>query len=362
MTLCQSLRERAEEHPKDQFLAVPIIPPLGMMIAAAETQNVFREGDQLWEYFENYDDERDRADIFVDDGLIARFGVQKAFVIACLADIWGATLEGVDIWLTDRGRSGQFDGKKSEDLIYYVPEHLPPGGWPETKEQVTVEHNVHGRCTTEPFKAVSTAWIGDYDRETVMIAPRRLPYRVCTIAARATLSVSSLLDVQEAIAIGKAPFVPGWSKAGYWDEEETQELVIAAMWRSAIAWLLSEEQPEPDDFPFHPMQQAVILSNMAYQTQVFYTRVDNFFAKFPFNRFCINTDKAMLSFAADKGFSSYWYQEGGDSKRFIRNEGLVLRVGKDKSGLTQLLRKMCRQKITHIEAIPTSVPWGKRSV
>jgi hypothetical protein len=358
-TLYESLRERAEKHSKDQFLAVPIVPPLGMMIAAAETTDVFREGDQLWDYFEKYDDERDRDDLFLNEGLVARFGVQKAFVIACLADIWGACLQGVDIWLQDRGRSNLGD-RKGEDLIYYPPDRCPSGGWPLKKEDATDEHKAYGRCATEPFRSVYTSWWGDYNRDRVMIAPRRLPYRVCTIAARAHLSVAALLEVQDAVAIGKTPFIPCWTKDNYYDEEESYELVIAAMWRGAITWLLSEDQSEPDDFPFQPMQQAVILSHMAYDARAFYSRIDNFFMKLPCNRFSVMTDKGVLSFAADDGYSSYWYQEVGDSKRMIRNEGLVLRVGKDTSGLTEMLRRVCGQKIERIEAIPTTVPWGER--
>jgi hypothetical protein len=358
-TLYQSLRERAEKHSKDQFLAVPIVPPLGMMIAAAETTDVFREGDQLWDYFEKYDDERDRDDLFLDEGLVARFGVQKAFVIACLADLWGASLQGVDIWLQDRGRSNLAD-RKGEDLIYYPPDRCPPGGWPLKKEDTTEEHKAYGRCVTEPFRSVYTSWWGDYNRDRVMIAPRRLPYRVCTIAARAHLSAAALLEVQDAVAIGKTPFIPCWTKDNYHDDEESYELVVAAMWRGAITWLLSEDQPEPDDFPFHPMQQAVVLSIMAYDAREFYSRVDNFFMKLPCNRFSVMTDKAVLSFAASDGYSSFWYQEGGDSKRMVRSEGIVLRVGKDTSGLSELLRRVCSQKIERIEAIPATVPWGGR--
>jgi hypothetical protein len=354
-TLYQSLRERAQKSPKDQFMAVPIVPPLGMMIAAAEMTDVFRPGDQLWEYFENYDTEHDLNGIYVDQGLISRFGIQKAFVIACLADIWGACLEGVDIWLQDRGRSGHFDANRKEELIHYVPDRCPPGGWPLTKEEATDEHKLAGRCATEPFSAAYTAWWGDYDRERVMIAPKRLPYRVATIAARADLSVAALLEVPDAIALSKTPFIPCWTKDSYYADEETYELVVAAMWRGAVAWLLGEEHPEAVDFPFHPTTQAVILSNFANRERVFYAKIERFFYDLPYQSFEIETEKAKLSFEAKDGVTSFRYQQL-DGPRRVQCEGISLRVGKDNSGFGAILRSVCRQKITRISALPLKAP------
>lgn len=63
----------------------------------------------------------------------------------------------------------------------------------------------------------------------------------------------------------------------------------------------------------------------------------------------------MLSIATTDGKSSYWYQEA--SGRLVRNEGLNLRVGCDRSGLEDLLRRVARMDVQTVEATPLGSPW-----
>lgn len=348
--LYETLRERARKFAKDQFIAVPIEPSLGMMIAAAETTDVFADGDQLWHYFTSYEQEHDVDSIFVDPGLIARFGVQKAFAIACLADMWGACVDGTQSWLTTRSRGAIVSEHRKEDLLYYLPDRCPKGGWPLTKDQVSDEHKAFGRCTTELFTSNYMFW-WNYDADVSAIAPRRLTYSAGWNAQRIMLSVSAFLEVDDAIDLAKTPFIPGWTKDAYYDDEESSLLVLAAMWRGAVAWLLSDEHPDGVAFPYHPDCQAVILSNMAYRHREFYDGIEKFFEGFPYHRFAIFTDKAMLAFAAENGEASYWYEEA-EGNAHIRKEGLRLRVGADDAELRKLLLRVFRNKVNKVEARP----------
>jgi hypothetical protein len=346
----QSLRQRALKSPTSQFLHVPVIPSLGMIAAAADATDVFFEGDRLWQWFDSYEQERDLEGIHIDGELIERYGVQKAFAMACLADLWGDMLYGIEHLLTMRSRNP----RGPEDLLHYLPDRCPPGGWPKDKASCTDEHRTHARYTSEPF-SYWTTWHGlDGEREAVV--PRRLPESVAQGAARTYLSVGTFMQFQDIVKLSGSPYVPGMTKEAYFMEEEGHLLVLSAMWRAAIGWLDGDFE-DAVEFPYHPDCQAEILTHMMFVHRGLCRKVEDFINKTPFNRFAVYAKGSMLSFATADGKSSFWYEES-DGDRHIRNEGLRLRVGRDRSGLEDLLHRMAKRDVWKVEVIGLDAPWG----
>jgi hypothetical protein len=344
-------RERAQKHPNAQFTRVPIIPSLGMIAAAAEANDVFLEGDHLWQWFESYEDERDLETIHVDRGLIDRYGAQKAFVMACLADLWGAMLEGVEHWLTMRARNP----RQAEDVIHYLPDQCPPGGWPLDKAACTDAHLAHARFLSEPFTTYWTSWQG-LDPDLDAVVPSRLPESVAQGAARSYLSVGTFMTFQDICKLSDAPYIPGMTRDAYFTDEESHLLVLSAMWRAAIAWLADGDMEDAVPFPYHPDAQAEILTHMVFAHGGLWRKVDDFISRTPFDRFAVHGKGVMLSLATADGKSSYWYEEADG--RMVRSEGLNLRVGRDLSGLENLLRRVSANDIHLVEAFPVGTPWG----
>lgn len=356
MSIYSDLRERALKTPNSQFLKVPLVPSLGMVLAAAKATDVFRPGDAVTDYIASYEADYGSSgeNIYAHPDLVARFGMQKAYCLAVIADTWSNCLLGVDNWITSRARHSR-SPNGGDDLIYFIPDRCPPAGYPATKAECTDEHIQHSKCTIEPFKAHGVDWYY-LDRATMTVAPRRLPYYAANVAARVDLSVASFLDFSDVLDWEKVPYVPNYSKDGAFTEEERYELLVAAIWRACIAWLLSDEQEDATAFPMHPDAQAVIISNAVYRLSDIYRHIDKFFDKHPFNRISITTDNALLTIATSEGKSSYWYQDSATDV-LVRKEGLRLQNGYDESGLREILSKIAQKPIRSVEAIPLSEPW-----
>lgn len=356
MSIYSDLRERALKIPNSQFIKVPLVPSLGMALAAANATDVFKPGDVLMDYFASYEADYGSSgeNIYAHPDLVSRFGLQQAYCLAVIADTWSNCLLGVDLWLQSRARNGR-GNQAGEDLIYYTPDRCPSFGYPATKAECTDEHRAHSRCTTEPFKAHSTDWYS-LDRETMTVAPRRLPYYAANCAARTDLSAASFLEFSDVIDFSNVPYVPHYSYEGAFTDEERYELLISAIWRECIAWLMSSVQEEAVPFPMHPDAQAVIISNMIFRHSDIYRHIEKFFDGHPYDRITIEGQDSLLTITAYEGKSSYWYQES-NTDRILRSEGLVLQNGYDQSGLRETLLKIASKPIKRVEAIPLSEPW-----
>lgn len=356
MNIYSDLRERALKTPNSQFLKVPIVPSLGMVLAAAKATDVFRPGDAVTDYFTFYEADYGESgeNIYTHPDLVSRFGVQTAYCLAVIADTWSNCLLGVDQWLQSRARNSR-GNQAGRDLIHYIPDRCPPFGYPATKADCTDEHRAYSRCTTEQFKAHAVDWYS-LDRDTMTVAPRRLPYYAANCAARTDLSAASFLEFSDVIDFSNVPYVPNYSYEGPFTDEERYELLIAAIWRECIVWLVSDQQDEAVPFPTHPDAQAVIISNAIYRHSDIFRHVEKFFDGHPYDRITIEGEKSFLTITAHEGKTSYWYQESS-TDRIIRSEGLILQNGYDQSGLRELLLKIATKPIKRVEAIPLSEPW-----
>ena len=356
MSIYSDLRERALKSPNSQFLKVPLVPSLGMVLAAAKATDVFRPGDAVTDYIASYEVDYGSSgeNIYAHPDLVAKYGMQTAYCLVVIADTWSNCLLGVDHWLTSRARHSRAPNG-DEDLIYFLPDRCPPSGYPPTKGECTQEHVDHSRCTKEPFKSHGVDWYY-LDRDTMTVAPRRLPYYAANVAAGVDLSAASFLEFSDIMDWDKVPYVPNYSKDGAFTDEERYELVISAIWRACIEWLLSDDQNDATEFQMHPHAQAVIISNALYRRSDINRHIDNFFERHPYNRISITTDRALLTIATTDGKSSFWYQEPATDV-LIRKEGLLLQNGYDQSGLREILSKIAQQPIKNVEAIPVSERW-----
>lgn len=356
MNIYDDLRERALKTPNSQFIKVPITPSIGMILAAADATDVFRPGDTLWHYFSPFEEEYGASEenIYLHPSVVARFGPQKAYVMAIIADTWSNCLEGMNQLFTSRARNPR-GFKDKEDILTILPDRCPAGGYPETKADCTDEHRASVKCRQEPFKGFYLDWY-NLDRETMFVAPRNLPYYAANVAARLSLSPASFLEFSDVLDYRKIPFVPFFSYEGAFTEEERGELLIAVIWRACMDWLLQENREDAEPFPRHNLVQSVLISNMLFRHHDLWRHVPDFFDKFPFNRIAIYTDRALLTIASPDGETSYSYEERGSDRR-IQSYGIVLNNGYDQSGLWELLSKMSSMKIEKVEAIPLSEPW-----
>lgn len=350
----QRLADRARKTPDSQFLALPVIPSLGMIEAAAEVRNVFREGDRLHEWFERYDDPVDMEDSNVNPELVARYGWNKAFAMTCIADMWGLAVQGVRFWLRDRSRN-PFRANDGADLIHYLPVGCPDGGWPEDKSACTDAHKAHARCQSEPFATYWTAWQG-VDDEEVVVAPRRLPAAAVSRLALSRVSAGVFSDLQDVVNLADTPYIPFWTRENTFDDEESYDLMFAAMWQGAVGWLLSEDRSNATPFPLHDDAQATVLTHLVFGYHPIWQKVENFIMGGPYDRVSVFTSDGLLTIAACDGRTSFWYREG--EHRFIRNEGLVLGAGREDGGLSRLLAKVSKMDIVKVEALRLGSDWG----
>lgn len=351
MSIYSDLRERALKTPNSQFIKVPTSPSLGMVLAAAHATDVFRPGDTLWEYFSPFEDEYgDSGDnIYVDVSLVEKYGLQKAYCLSVIADTWSNCLLGLESWQTSRARNSNVS-KNGEDLVYYLPDTCPADGYPMQKSDCTDAHRQHARCSTEPFKGYYADWYS-LDRETMFVAPRKLPYHAANVAARADLSVASFLEFADVLDSAKVPYVPNFSYDGPFTEDERGELLVAVIWRAGISWLLSEDQPDAIAFPRHPFSQAAIISNEMFRRYDLWNKVDKFIGNHPYRQIDIHAATARLTMGSNEGRSFYRYEDYGTG-RVIQAEGLILSNGYDQSGLRELLLRLSMMPIKRIDAMP----------
>jgi hypothetical protein len=356
MSIYSDLRDLARKTPDSQFIKVPIVPSLGMLMAAAKATDVFKPGDTLTDYIAPFEIDYGSSgdNIYVHSEMVARFGMQQAYCLAVIADTWSNCLSGVETWFRSRARHNR-GLKTTEDLIYFTPDRCPSFGYPATKSDCTDEHRAYSRCTTEPFKGHGVDWYS-LDHDTMTVAPRKLPYYAANCAARDDLSVASFLEFSDVMDFSTVPYVPNFSYDGAFTDEERYELLISAIWRECVVWLISEDQADAVPFPVHPAAQAVIISNAIFRHGELYRRIENFFDGHPYDRITIEGEGTLLTITTLDGKSSYWYQET-NTDRIIRSEGLVLQNGYDKSGLREILLKMASKPIKRAEAIPISEPW-----
>jgi hypothetical protein len=351
MNIYQSVRDDARKLPNSQFLQVPLKPSLGMALSALNVSDVFRPGDRLKDYFISWEVEHSHPEdrLFLPECLVSRFGKQDAFCLQAIADTWSHCLTGVEVWMESRKRNPR-TGAGVDDLIYFVPDRCPEDGYPRSKEETTPEHEAFARCSKEPFAANSTSWYGLH-KGGRYVAPKRLPSYAAGVAKSLPLTGASFLEFSDMVDWKTLPFVPLWTKVGAFIDEEREELILAAIWRGCVAWLLSDDQGDDVPFPDHEDRQAIIIANELQRHDAIWRAIPDFFKHHPYSLVELETHSATLVIATGDGRTSFSYKEI-DSPYKATFDGVRLDLSPGHSNFATFVRMIAGQKIASARAKP----------
>jgi len=315
-----------EGHP---YRVLPLRPTVGMMQAAIDAQNVFREGDKASDWLEPLDKLATPDERFIHAGLVARFGEERAFALSLAADVWAGCIAGLREWITVRGRMGG-GTPFSDGWLRPIPKSIPPGGWPMRKEQVTPEHEAHAKCEDTPIRLSPRGhWLagGDSGYEELPLDATAI---MAMRGAQVYLNSFQYLTLDDAVAFAGMPHVPGWTPEGRYDDEQRHHLLAGAMWAAAARAWQDEVLHEP--MPEHPMAQAIRM------TRYILDEVPGGILRHPDRPYAsvvITSRKGRFSYRMDNGLVT-WESEAGSRK--ASESGLEL----DGNLETGTMRRMMR--------------------
>jgi hypothetical protein len=273
-------------------VAVPVVPTVGMMEAAADAADVFLDGDRAGGWLLPVMDALERVPDLGGD-LIARFGEQRAFELAVMAEFWAGCIAGLDEWTRRRGYQGSdamVDGWFSP-----IMDRCPPGGWPMTKAELDGERAEF--C--KPLKGVPfvhdsnmVPWI---DQDELRIAPRHCASIMAMRAAQRELLFDFVFSVEDMIDFPRVPFVPGRTIEHKFDYEERHHILAAATWRGAVSWLLDSERTNQEPMPVSPDAPGIHLSRLVYHNaERKSVDVSGFWSDGPYTKLILTTAEARL--------------------------------------------------------------------
>lgn len=280
-------------------VAVPVVPTVGMMEAAADATNVFLEGDRVGDWLLPAMEAIERVP---DPGgdLVARFGERRAFELAVMAELWAGCIDGLDEWTRRRGYRG------SDRMIdaWFSPlmDRCPPGGWPATKEELDEERDgFQAKFRSGPFSHDSymVPWT---ERDEIRVAPRRCASIMALRAAQRELLFDFVFSIDEVVDFARMPFVPGRTVEHRFDDEERHHVLAAAAWRGAVSWLLEKTGRNPDPMPLPPEASGIFISRIVYNN-VERTSCDvrGFWSNGPYTRALVTAGGASVELVAAEG-------------------------------------------------------------
>jgi hypothetical protein len=327
MTDYAALRAFNQKHKLADFLALPMVPSVEMMRAAAERHDVFSPGDRLGDYIVAWDKEHDEEPPAIPASLEAEFGRQKAFEICVLADGWAGCVSGFKEWEKRRGTEGATTFVES--WLRAMPVTCPPGGWPATEKQCTEDHSAHARSSDAVNVCRQDLYWQDIDRRRVFQGPSRC-LGIMGLRGRQAESATSLFSTfEEMVEHEGLPYVPGYTKVHYFDDEERAALVLSAMWDAAVSSLVTSEAHRP-----MPMDERSNAIRLVAEMQ----RWSGFYAEAPHRRLSIETDGGRFEASvSDAGVD--WEVEFKSTGDLTRRRGIDLRLSPE----TELFNDMMRQ-------------------
>jgi len=334
-----------EGHP---YRVLPLRPTIGMMQAALDAPNVFREGDKASDWLEPLDRLATPDERFIHAGLVGRFGEERAFALSLAADIWVGCIAGLREWITIRGRMGG-GTPFSDGWFKPIPKSCPPGGWPMGKDQVTPVHEAHAKCGETPIRLSArghwlAGWDSGYD-EMPLEATAIMAMR----GAQSHLNSTQYLLFDDAVDFRQMPYVPGWAPTGRHDDEERHHLLAGAMWAAAAGAFDAGTTGEP--MPEHPVAQAIRVTRIIHDETP--SRLVGH-QDLPFASVAIESGTGRFSYRLEEGTVS-WEAEIGN--RGVSERGLVL-CGR--CGETRTMRKMLRD-VAHGEGAGASFTLVQRN-
>jgi len=259
--LIEAAMRRNAEHAKEgkTYRILPLRPTLAMMEAAIDAPDVFREGDRASDWLLPLDKLATPDERYLDEGLVSRFGPQRAFALSLAADVWEGCIAGLREWIDVRGRGG--GGTDWGDGWFKpVPRSFPKGGWPMRKEEVTPEHETHAKCGETPIRIESRCFHLNGIEDLFDVLPIDAAAIMAMRGAQANLSSIQYLNVEDSVDWKTMPFIPGWESHGSYVDEERHHLLAGAMWAAAARAFDGGSGYEP--MPSHPATQAIRMTRL----------------------------------------------------------------------------------------------------
>lgn len=340
------------------YLALPVVPSVEMMLAAASRPNVFREGDTLADYVVGWDFESDGVPPEMPGELVATYGLQKAFVLGVLADGWAGCMDGFREWFIRRGRDGSTPFVNS--WLKALPVCCPSGGWPENKEQATEKHTSHARL---PETIPSSPWItpsSGLNMDSILLAPARCTGIMALRARQKDSTTRLFVSLEELISDRDLPYIPGYSSEHRLDSDDRTSLLFSAMWDAAVSQLMTGEQHTI--FPSCAQAHAALLvAALAQRSRCRDEWGSSFYYAAPYSEISITTDSGGLKASvSDNGVD--WTYEDKEEGSLLSRRSADARFPKEAELLGSALDRLDRLKpISHTTRplIHQQVPGGE---
>jgi hypothetical protein len=268
-----------------RYLGLPVVPSVEMMLAAAHRGNVYREGDTLADYVVAWDFEPHDRPPILPRALEAAYGRQMAFVLCTLADAWAGCMAGFREWTERRGREGS--NPFVDSWLRALPVRCPAGGWPNTKDLVTDDHLSQCKSTdTQTTPQGGHGW-WDLDRNTMWQGPS-LCVGIMALRARQKESTTLLFgSVEELVDHDKLPYVSGYTKDHYFDDDERSAMLISAMWDAAVQALIRSDMHTV--FPFDRQGHSALLIECLSNGSRYRKGWSDFYSDAPFREVSFTT-------------------------------------------------------------------------
>lgn len=316
-----TLREFNEKRRLTDYLAMPVVPSVEMMLAAADRRDVFRPGDRLTDYIVRWDWEPHEKPPHVPEALVAEFGRQRAFEICVLADAWAGCVEGFGEWQRRRGREGS--SPFVDSWLKALPVRCPDGGWPETKELATQEHVQYSACVPVVCASDHHLWWREAELAGGFHGPARCVSIMALRARQKESSAALFCSFEELVDNDLLPYVPGYCKDHYFDDEERAALVVAAMWDSAVEAFKngSAYRAVPSDDINHAARLQEIMGRCSRYRQAW----RDFYTHAPYRQMSVRTEHGRLDVeVTDRGVT--WEIECDVARSLTRRTQVDLRL------------------------------------
>jgi hypothetical protein len=330
-----------------RFLGLPLVPSIEMMLAAANRTKVYRPGDRLADYLVPWDFEPDDKPPVLPRALENTYGRQMAFVLCTLADAWAGCMAGFREWTERRGRESETPFVNS--WLRALPTGCPEGGWPESREVSTEAHESHSKSVdTRTTPQAGFAW-WELDKNTTMPGPS-LCLGIMALRSRQRESTTLLFgSFDELVDHSRLPYVPGYTKDHYVDEEEASAMLISAMWDAAVQHLLVNDTHTP--FPFEDQGHAALLVEALSHGRRYRENWSSFYSDAPFREASMTTRHARFHAAVGpQGID--WEGEDMETGTVIGRKGADLRYPHEAALLRTMIELLDRHEGTGHSSVP----------
>lgn len=321
------------------YLALPPVPSVEMLLAAADRRNVYRPEDRLGDYIVAWNHEPDDDLPRVPISLVERYGMQRAFEICVIADIWYGCIDGFEEWRRRRGREG--GTHFVESWLKALPVECPEGGWPEAKDTSSAIHDDH--ATSRPTETVADQkhWWREVEKLGAVHAPA-MCVSIMALRSRQRESASLLFStVEELVDHDRLPYVPRYSRDHHFDDDERSSMLIAAAWHAASAEFLANEVHTP--MPADRFTHAALMIDALSRHSNYRSEWKGFYTNAPYSSVSVTTPLGRLEASVDDmGLS--WEIEADNGRKLTRRCGIDLRIPSERERFYSALEEFDQSK------------------